>query len=74
MSESRWLAIESAPKDRQVLLFSRHLGSAVIGRWDDQRHHNKPRPYWEYGWMGVTWARDNPPTHWQPLPDPPEGA
>lgn len=64
-----WQPIETAPKDRELLIWR---GRPCIARWDDQRYHKTPRPFWnDYGVFGVVWMRDNPPTHWMPLPEPP---
>lgn len=68
---SDWLGIESAPKDREVLLFiPRGVHSRIeVGKWDDDRFAKKPRPYfqWSHLW-GVVEQRKCPPTHWMPLP------
>lgn len=61
-----WQPIEKAPKDRQVLLKMAD-GAMSMGRWDMQKHHKKPNPYWvsELGFiLGVGWSRENPPTEW----------
>ena len=71
-----WKPIESAPKDGTgVLLFCPRLGVCAPGRWDTDKHAKKPRPYWTH-WgeriWGTLWIRDDQPTHWQPLPAPPQ--
>jgi hypothetical protein len=41
-------------------------------RWAiEQVEPTQPNPFWEWGWQGVGWARQHPPTHWM-IPDPPE--
>lgn len=67
-----WQPIETAPKDRALLLWL-PMGRTVMGHWDTQGHHSKPRPYWDTAEnvFGVLWARENQPTHWMPLPSAP---
>lgn len=68
-----WKPIETAPKDgTRILLFQR--GKVVCGSWDEQPLNSKPKPFWSHDRIrvfGVTDARENPPTHWMPLPPPP---
>ena len=78
-SASVWQPIEAAPKDgSRILLFyskSRKEGvtETAVGRWEIQKYHDRPRPYWENEkYIGdVSYKRENPPTHWMPLPSPP---
>ena len=57
-----WKAIETAPKDREVILAARYEKSGVwdiqIGAWLEYKSR------WPY-------VGQYHPTHWQPLPDPP---
>lgn len=71
MSED-WQPIETAPKDRRLLLWDGH--DMLIGFWGVS-----PSPYcfagWTTGWetasgYDVGYAPISP-THWQPLPEPP---
>lgn len=67
------IGIENAPKDGTKILACMG-GYWTVASWDDDRYGKKPRPYWssELGRvMGVTWERENQPTHWMPLPAPP---
>lgn len=72
-----WQPIETAPKDKAVLLYRpTALAWAVVavGKWTSQQYNTRPRPYWEM-WMhigSVAEARMWVPTHWMPLPEPPE--
>jgi hypothetical protein len=47
--------------------------SCSIAYFDDDRYAKNPRPYWvrEDANHRVTVSRDNPPTHWRPLPEAP---
>lgn len=69
-----WQPIETAPKDIDVLLLCKKRG-CVRGRWNADMYAKKPRPYWtndrEYVW-GIVETRKDQPTHWMPLPTPPE--
>ena len=62
LRETTWLPIDSAPKDgTEVLGWDPRLGVRVvfaIGGADD--------------WVEVSECRSVNPTHWQPLPAPPE--
>ena len=68
-----WQPIETAPKDKVVLLYSQRFG-AVVGRWNEEIFASKPRPYWTNDrerLHGVVATRQSQPTHWMPLPPPP---
>lgn len=69
--------IETAPKDgTDVLLWCPRIygkGKWVIGSWTDDKHTQKPGPFWRLVLVGSTRimdSRQNPPTHWLPLPEP----
>jgi len=72
-----WQPIETAPKDRVVLLYRPTAFAWALvatGMWCAQETHKRPRPYWKL-WpiAGNQWdARAWEPTHWMPLPEPPE--
>lgn len=72
----KWQPIETAPKDGSVFLawFPWYGGNVEKCRWDTQRFAKRPNPYFapdSERWLGVRPARENQPTHWMPLPDPP---
>lgn len=69
-----WQKIESARKDAGYILgYSPQLGGIVdVWRWESQDFHKKPKPYWCRPFFPVEWDRGQQPTHWQPLPAPPE--
>ena len=64
---SEWQPIETAPKDgrKNLLLFqqSAETGEKLfVGRWGAE---------WG-GWLSIPGAYAKRPTHWQPLPAPPQ--
>jgi hypothetical protein len=70
--EGKWLPIESAPKDAQILLYSAP-GPLEIGWWNQElggpgwitsAGYNQ-HDYWNY-------VNLISPTHWMPLPSPPQ--
>lgn len=69
-----WQPIETAPKDSEILLWFPRW-KAKTGRFQADKYSARPRPYWtmdaERLW-GVRDVRLNQPTHWMPLPPPPE--
>lgn len=72
-----WQTIETAPKDRRILLYFPDLFSEpaiYCGKWHDDAYYRKnPRPYWSAdceGWAGKTSLRAHPPTHWAELTPP----
>jgi hypothetical protein len=69
MDERQWQPIETAPKDgTRVLVFEATYGMAVAA-WDS---------YWQWVERGADYATEVwgngtiEPTHWMPLPQPPE--
>ena len=68
-----WQPIETAPKDKDVLLYCPMRG-AVRGRWNDCKYATNPKPYWTHDrerLHGVINTRNDQPTHWMPLPERP---
>lgn len=75
INKSPWRPISTAPKDGSyVLLYGPARGTTPsVGRFTADEYAKRPRPFWSrVGLWGVTWDRLNPPTHWMPLPLPPE--
>lgn len=76
----RWQPIETAPKDGQVVAL---FCPAWTATWSD-RSTEYPATYCCAKWKGTQWGLDQPgdlaqsdevfpePTHWMPLPKPPE--
>jgi hypothetical protein len=72
-----WMPIESAPRDgRFVRLLSPECED--VGCWAEERYCMLGAPQGSYGpgWLDSTnllpIAAEFEPTHWQPLPDPPQ--
>jgi hypothetical protein len=64
--QSQWQPIETAPKDgTEVLLYEK--GSINIGCYDWCEFENGSFKHW----TGLSDSLENP-THWQPLPTPPQ--
>jgi hypothetical protein len=66
--------MESAPKDGTRIVLWRSRRGVAIGQYAADKYAIRPRPYWttdqERLW-GVKETREDQPTHWMPLPDPP---
>lgn len=67
-----WHPIETAPKDGTRILL--HIKDFRIdcGQWNSDQYARKPKPYWDWGFPSKQIMRDDPPTHWMPLPEPPK--
>lgn len=70
-TETRWQPIATAPKDGTRVLLAEY---EVSRHWpEDSRWY-----FWEDHWrlyasgLGEGWGRASNPTHWIPLPAPPE--
>lgn len=73
-----WLPIETAPKDgTRIMVFCPWVGVCGPANWDVCWFAKKPRPFWTH-WgeriWGTSRVREDQPTHWMPLPDPPQSA
>ena len=79
-----WQPIETAPKDVGAILLWAD-GEIWLGEWNEldlEFDEEGDEPFWNMtaltdggGKCGVwceTWSEDTPPTHWMPLPKPPE--
>lgn len=67
-----WQPIDTAPKNGTNVLLLRD-GIADLGLWSEDRNHYQPRPFWRYRRsVSATSDRAHQPTHWCPLPEPPE--
>jgi hypothetical protein len=61
-----WQTIETAPKDGSDILIVR-LNRVRVGFWRPKEGR------WGFYGAGGVWAeKNNPPTHWMPLPEPPK--
>lgn len=68
-----WQLMDSAPKDKDILLFCPNRG-VVRGRWEEDKYAKTPRPYWKNDRersFGTRETRADQPTHWMPLPKAP---
>lgn len=67
-----WRPIETAPKDGSAVLVwpPTWRGVISVARWDtDYRTRGPGNPYWRrIDAHAVMDSRNNPPTHWAPLP------
>jgi hypothetical protein len=70
-----WQPIETAPKDRHIIVWPpTYTGGCSCAKWDDDRYAKRPRPYWRrIDASFVSDSRGNPPTHWDDVPEGPEG-
>ncbi len=64
--------IDTAPKNQRILLYIPGLRRWEFGRWEEQKLHRKPKPYWRWC-ESVTDCRVYSPTHWLVEPKEPEG-
>lgn len=66
---SKWISVDDAlpEKGTKVLAWCKHIGQTTAFYWGPEREDKIPHPLTK-GWclMDIT--------HWQPLPDDPEGA
>jgi hypothetical protein len=78
-----WQPISTAPRNgRRILLWDAHKNVVVSGCWHHEPERDNPtsglEPAWSW-WVAdedvVMWdgGPDDHPTHWMPLPAPPEG-
>lgn len=66
-----WQPIETAPKNGTEVLVCRAYEDETVYAVAHYEGHEW-RDMGDIGWGGMT-GDDNQPTHWQPLPEPPEG-
>ncbi len=68
-----WESIETASKDGQKILLGRFAKGCREGKYGFMAIDKWHTPTNGIGWIG--WSKFNPelwpPTHWQPLPEPP---
>ncbi len=63
-----WQDISTAPKNKRIGLLIN--GVEYIGRWEDDRFAQKPRPYWQhetFGRLQISDQRKEQPTMWREL-------
>lgn len=67
---SGWRPIDTAPRDRSVLVSDPVSKFIYCARLRAGEHY-EPQP-WEIAWRCDSSGRFSNPTHWHPLPNPPE--
>ena len=79
LQSTGWKPIESAPKDGTlILLWDKDLELAISGCWfndagiDTPDAFEPPCSFWSSSADLVEWAELDNPTHWMPLPTPPQ--
>jgi len=81
---SEWQPIETAPKDGTWVLLSGGgiyygwdgdtIPTAVVGQYTDYLNGGTTNPHWQFAWYdGGYYGEYASPTHWMPLPPPPDG-
>lgn len=74
----KWQTIDTAPKDGTAIIvfvpkqYYGGGGRVCLARWNDDKYARKPRPFWSRSLSDKTGDRASPPTHWMPLPEPPD--
>jgi hypothetical protein len=73
---NEWQTMESAPTDRQILLYrpSAYKWAKVnFGQFEPDLYSKKPQPYWTiwYKLGSPQQSREWEPTHWMDIPKPP---
>lgn len=71
-----WQPIETAPKDRRVLLYWPEIEylpeKVACGKWDSDEFAKRPNPFWAPDWYASkSTCRHWKPTHWMELPEGP---
>ncbi len=61
-----WQPIETAPKGIRIILYLPRIDGVVIGHW-----HQPGNPECQGFWVGDGLLHKKNPTHWMPLPKPP---
>lgn len=67
---NKWLPIDAAPEDEKIIIFA-------TPDWVDTAFFILDEDYNRRDWfwsMGKRLHQNHVPTHWMPLPDPPEAA
>jgi hypothetical protein len=68
-----WQPIDTAPNDENVLVFvppDDDEGSGIMGVARFHRYARGDGGWWQ--WDSEYWPVDISPTHWMPLPEPPQ--
>ncbi len=72
-TEQKWQPIETAPKDGRVILLYGELSVSTGGAVTPRKSSNEVYiGHWHTRWQTGNFAIWENPTHWMPLPEPPE--
>lgn len=67
-----WEPIETAPRDGTlIMVFLPLLNLHAVARWEEQKYHTKPAPYFDVRGLSTVDSRAHAPRYWRPLPAPP---
>lgn len=75
--KNEWQPIETAPKDRYISIKGKNGPYGVnyweaVAIWGIPRNWSRERGSWQTRDGAVLYLAGYVPTHWMPLPDPPE--
>lgn len=66
-----WMLIDSAPRDgTQILTFKKGRKMICISAYQDGTKYMRKNPGWS-GWS-TSYTKSTEPTHWMPIPEPPD--
>ena len=68
MSSEKWQPIETAPKDGARVLLCASGGAVWMGHWIGRSGAHVINGWTRFNCVDIDWN----PTHWMPLPSPPE--
>jgi hypothetical protein len=74
-----WQPIETAPKDgRDIIVMYIHIETPIVHAafWLEDEDATEETGWWTYDWSEVSRTKMDEhytPTHWMPLPEPPNG-
>jgi hypothetical protein len=71
---SEWRGIESAPKEEEILVCVTYSLGGAPPEWETMMWVDSDSDIPEFAWIRYQTCVDipMPPTHWQPLPEPPK--
>lgn len=71
-----WKPMDSAPKDRRILLewLDGDFWEIEFGQWESEQFYRKPKAHWQGEgryWRGIRFYRERSPVAWMEVPEPP---